>query len=51
MAALIAIGVLVGCFVAGGILLGLGITLIGIIVVCAGVPAALVAWVTAGDRA
>jgi hypothetical protein len=50
MAALIAVGTIVGCIIAGAILLALGFTLIGIIVAVAGVPIALVAWITAGDR-
>jgi len=50
MPALIALGTLVGCIVAGAILLGIGLTLIGLIVMVAGVPIALVAWITAGDR-
>jgi hypothetical protein len=50
MPALIALGSLVGCIIAGGILLGLGVTLIGLIVMVAGVPIALVVWMTAGDR-
>ena len=47
---LAAIGVLVGAFVAGGILIGVGHTFLGIIVALAGVPLALVAWVMIGDR-
>jgi hypothetical protein len=50
MPALIALGTLVGCIIGGAILLGLGLTLIGLIVMVAGVPVALVAWMTAGDR-
>ena len=50
MPALLALGALIGCIVAGGILMAIGITLIGLIVMVAGVPIALVVWVTAGDR-
>lgn len=48
--ALIALGVLVGGFVAGGVLIAMDIVLIGIVVALGAVPAALVAWITAGDR-
>ena len=48
--ALIALGSLVACIIAGAILLAIGIELIGLIVMVAGVPVALVVWVSAGDR-
>lgn len=48
--ALLALGVLVGGFVAGGILMAMDIVLIGIVIALAAVPAAFVAWITAGDR-
>jgi hypothetical protein len=48
--ALVGVAVLIGGFIAGGILVAMDIVLIGIIVAGAAIPAALVAWVTAGDR-
>jgi hypothetical protein len=42
--------VLVGGFAAGVILVGLGHWFIGIMVACAAIPVALVAWLTAGER-
>jgi hypothetical protein len=50
MAVLLALGALVGCIIAGGILLGIGLTVIGLITMVAGVPVAFVVWITAGDR-
>jgi hypothetical protein len=50
MPALLALGALVGCIIAGGVLLGLGLSFIGLITMVAGVPIALVVWITAGDR-
>lgn len=47
---LLALGVLVGGFIAGGILLALDFVLIGILVAGAAIPAAFVAWLTAADR-
>ena len=47
---LIALGVLVGGFIAGGILVAMDFVLIGILVAGGAIPAALVAWITAGDR-
>jgi len=44
---LLAIGTLIAFLVAGGILMGIGITLIGIIVFVSSLPAALVAWLAA----
>jgi hypothetical protein len=42
-----AILVLLGLFIAGVILIALGHVFIGIMVGCAGIPAALIAWLTA----
>jgi hypothetical protein len=47
---LIALGVLVAGFIAGVILLAMDFVLIGILVAGGAIPAALVAWITAGDR-
>jgi hypothetical protein len=47
---LFAFVVLIACFVAGAILLALDFVLIGIIVALVGIPAAFVAWMTAGER-
>jgi hypothetical protein len=47
---LLALGVLVGGLVAGGILVAMDFVLIGILVAGAAIPAAFVAWLTAGDR-
>ena len=47
---LLALGVLVGGFIAGGILVAMDFVLIGILVAGAAIPAAFVAWLTAGDR-
>jgi hypothetical protein len=44
---LAAIGVLIAFIIAGAILMGIGITLIGIVVFVASLPAALVAWLAA----
>ena len=48
--ALIGLAVLVLGFIAGIILLAMDFVLIGIIVACGAIPAAFVAWMTAGDR-
>lgn len=47
---LLAVGVLIGGFVAGGILMALGFVMIGMIVAFGAIPGAFVAWMTAGDR-
>ena len=44
---LLAIGTLIAFIIAGAILMGLGITLIGVCVFVASLPAALVAWLAA----
>ena len=48
--ALIGLGVLILGFVIGITLLAMDFVLIGILVAAGAIPAALVAWVTAGDR-
>ncbi len=48
--ALIGLGVLILGFVIGITLLAMDFVLIGILVACGAIPAALVAWMTAGDR-
>jgi hypothetical protein len=48
--ALVGVGILVGGFVVGGILIGMDMVLIGILVACGAIPGALVGWVVAGDR-
>jgi hypothetical protein len=48
--ALIGLGVLILGFVIGVVLLAMDFVLIGILVACGAIPAALVAWMTAGDR-
>lgn len=48
--ALVGVGILVGGFVVGGILIGMDLVLIGILVACGAIPGALVGWVVAGDR-
>jgi hypothetical protein len=48
---LVGIGVFVAGVVVGAILLALDFALIGIVVALAAVPASLVAWVVANDRA
>jgi hypothetical protein len=48
--ALLAVLVLVGGFIAGAVLIALDFVLIGILVGCAAVPVAFVAWLTAGER-
>ena len=48
--ALIGLGVLILGFIIGITLLAMDFVLIGILVACGAIPAALVAWVTAGDR-
>ena len=45
-----AIGALIAAWIAGGILIGLGLTFTGIIVALAALPVALVVWVMWGDR-
>jgi hypothetical protein len=46
----IALGVVVGGFIVGGILVAVGFEVIGVIVAAASLPVALVAWVVAADR-
>ena len=48
--ALIGLAVLIIGVVIGITLLAMDFVLIGILVACGAIPAALVAWVTAGDR-
>ena len=48
--ALIGLAVLIIGFVIGIALLAMDFVLIGILVACGAIPAALVAWMTAGDR-
>jgi hypothetical protein len=48
--ALIGLGVLILGFVIGITLLAMDFVLIGILVAAGAIPAALVAWMTAGDR-
>jgi hypothetical protein len=50
MAFLVGLGVFVACLVAGGILMGLGLWAIGIVVVLASLPDAIVAWIKWNDR-
>jgi hypothetical protein len=45
--AVIALIIVVGGFVIGGILIGLGVTFIGILIAVAAIPFALVAWLAA----
>jgi hypothetical protein len=47
---MIGLAVLIIGFIVGLILIAMDFTLIGILVACGAIPAALVAWVTAGDR-
>jgi hypothetical protein len=47
---LLALGVLILGFVVGVVLVALGFVLIGILVAAGAIPAAFVAWITAGDR-
>jgi hypothetical protein len=47
---MIGLGVLILGFVIGIVLLAMDFVLIGILVACGAIPAALVAWMTAGDR-
>jgi hypothetical protein len=46
----VGLGALVGCVVAGAILIALDFDLLGIVVALAAIPIALVAWVMANDR-
>ena len=48
--AMIGLGVLILGFIIGIVLLAMDFVLIGILVACGAIPAALVAWMTAGDR-
>ena len=48
--AMIGLGVLILGFIIGIVLIALDFVLIGILVACGAIPAALVAWMTAGDR-
>ena len=48
--ALIGLGVLILGFIIGIVLIAMDFVLIGILVACGAIPAALVAWMTAGDR-
>lgn len=50
MGFLFGLGVLVACLVAGGILFGTGHLVIGIAVLLAGLPGAIVAWMKWNDR-
>jgi hypothetical protein len=50
MGALLGLGVFIVCLVAGGILLGTGHLIIGIVVMLASLPAAIVAWMKWSDR-
>ena len=50
MGALLGLGVLTVCLVAGGILLGMGHLIIGIAVLLGGLPGAIVAWMKWNDR-
>ncbi|HZM19836.1 MAG TPA: hypothetical protein VFB87_10530 [Gaiellaceae bacterium] len=47
---MIGLGVLIVGFIIGIVLLAMDFVLIGILVACLAIPAALVAWMTAGDR-
>ena len=47
---MIGLAVLILGFVIGIVLLAMDFVLIGILVACLAIPAALVAWMTAGDR-
>ena len=47
---LLALGVLILGFVAGVVLVAMDFVLIGILVALLAIPAAFVAWMTAGDR-
>ena len=47
---LLALGVLILGFVVGVVLVALDFVLIGILVAAGAIPAAFVAWMTAGDR-
>jgi hypothetical protein len=50
MGALIGLGVFVACLVVGGILLALGHLVIGIVVLFASLPGAIVGWIKWNDR-
>jgi len=50
MGALLGLAAFFGCLIAGVILLGFGVTLIGIIVLCCALPGAIVAWIKWNDR-
>ena len=50
MAGLAALGVLIGCLVAGAILYQVDHWVLGIIVAMAGLPIALITWVTMKER-
>jgi predicted permease len=47
---LVGLGAFVACLVAGGILLGVGHPIIGMVVLLASVPCAIVAWMRWNDR-
>jgi hypothetical protein len=47
---LVALGVFIACLVAGGIVLGLGHWLIGLVLLLASLPGAIVAWIKWNDR-
>ena len=47
---LIALGVLVLGFVIGVVLVAMDFVLMGILIAAGAIPAAFVAWITAGDR-
>ena len=47
---LVALAVLVIGFIVGVVLVAMDFVLIGILVAAGAIPAALVAWITAGDR-
>jgi hypothetical protein len=50
VALLVGLGAFIACLVAGGILLGLGHWAIGIAVMLASLPGAIVAWIKWNDR-
>ena len=47
---LVALAVLVIGFIVGVVLVAMDFVLIGILIAAGAIPAALVAWITAGDR-